>query len=73
MQAFFILGGSLVSEGATLLVAVNSIKKGAKKNMMSFTEYGMSVSWLKGWDFGHFDKKLLFHFIVLILSTDYYL
>ncbi|KAJ9597059.1 hypothetical protein L9F63_027051, partial [Diploptera punctata] len=37
--AFFILGGSLVSEGATLLVAVNSIKKGAKENMMSFTEY----------------------------------
>lgn len=37
--AFFILGGSLVSEGATLLVAVNSIKKGAKQNMMSFSEY----------------------------------
>ncbi|PSN50832.1 Zinc transporter 9 [Blattella germanica] len=37
--AFFILGGSLVSEGATLLVAVNSIRKGAKQNMMTFSEY----------------------------------
>ncbi|CAB3376751.1 Hypothetical predicted protein [Cloeon dipterum] len=37
--AFFILGGSMVSEGATLLVAVNSIKKGARETGMSFTEY----------------------------------
>ncbi|KDR19826.1 Zinc transporter 9 [Zootermopsis nevadensis] len=37
--AFFILGGSLVSEGATLLVAVNSIRKGARQNKMTFTEY----------------------------------
>ncbi|KAF4524157.1 hypothetical protein B566_EDAN010612 [Ephemera danica] len=37
--AFFILGGSLVSEGATLLVAVNSIRKGAKETGMTFTEY----------------------------------
>lgn len=37
--AFFILGGSLVSEGATLLVAVNSIKKGARELNMSFSEY----------------------------------
>jgi zinc transporter 9 len=40
-QAFFILGGSLVSEGATLLVAVNSIRKGARQNKMTFTEYGI--------------------------------
>nr|CAD7453682.1 unnamed protein product [Timema tahoe] len=38
--AFFILGGSLVSEGATLLVAVNSIRKGASTNSMTFMEYG---------------------------------
>ncbi|XP_046394734.1 zinc transporter 9 [Ischnura elegans] len=37
--AFFILGGSLVSEGATLLVAVNSIRKGAMACGMTFTEY----------------------------------
>nr|CAD7194793.1 unnamed protein product [Timema douglasi] len=37
--AFFILGGSLVSEGATLLVAVNSIRKGASTNSMTFMEY----------------------------------
>lgn len=37
--AFFILGGSLVSEGATLLVAINSIKAGAKKMGMSFQDY----------------------------------
>lgn len=37
--AFFILGGSLVSEGATLLVAINSIKEGAKKMGMPFQEY----------------------------------
>uniref|UniRef100_A0A1B6MR51 Proton-coupled zinc antiporter SLC30A9, mitochondrial n=1 Tax=Graphocephala atropunctata TaxID=36148 RepID=A0A1B6MR51_9HEMI len=34
-----ILGGSLASEGATLLVAYNTIKKGAEKSNMSFTEY----------------------------------
>jgi zinc transporter 9 len=37
--AFFILGGSLVSEGATLIVAINSIREGAKKMGMSFREY----------------------------------
>lgn len=37
--AFFILGGSMISEGATLLVAVNSLRKGAKKNGMTFWEY----------------------------------
>lgn len=38
--AFFILGGSLVSEGATLIVAINSIRQGAKKMGTSFREYG---------------------------------
>lgn len=38
--AFFILGGSLVSEGATLVVAVNRILEGAKSANMSFREYG---------------------------------
>lgn len=37
--AFFILGGSLVSESATLLVAINSLKKGAAKADMNFWEY----------------------------------
>lgn len=37
--AFCVLGGSLVSEGATLLVAINSIKKGAAAKGMTFTEY----------------------------------
>ncbi|XP_046740868.1 zinc transporter 9 [Diprion similis] len=37
--AYFILGGSLVSEGATLLVAINSIKKGALERRQSFQEY----------------------------------
>lgn len=37
--AFFVLCGSLVSEGATLLVAFNTIKKGAVSNNMSVTEY----------------------------------
>lgn len=40
-QAFCVLGGSLVSEGATLLVAINSIKKGAAEKGLTFTEYGM--------------------------------
>lgn len=38
--AFFILGGSLVSEGATLIVAINSIRQGAKKMGTSFRDYG---------------------------------
>lgn len=37
--AFCILGGSLVSEGATLVVAINSIREGAKSAGMSFREY----------------------------------
>lgn len=37
--AFFILGGSLLSEGATLVVAINSVKQGAKAIGMSFREY----------------------------------
>lgn len=37
--AFFVLGGSLVSEGATLVVAINSVKHGAKAMGMSFREY----------------------------------
>ena len=37
--AFLILAGSLVSESATLLVAVNSIKKGAAQQKMSLWEY----------------------------------
>lgn len=40
--AFFILGGSLVSEGATLVVAVNSIREGAKKMGTSFRDYVMN-------------------------------
>lgn len=37
--AFWILGGSLASEGATLLVAVNTIQKAAKHAKISFREY----------------------------------
>ncbi|XP_054266638.1 proton-coupled zinc antiporter SLC30A9, mitochondrial [Macrosteles quadrilineatus] len=37
--ALLILGGSLASEGATLLVAYNNIKKGAEKCNMTFSEY----------------------------------
>ncbi|XP_058807370.1 proton-coupled zinc antiporter SLC30A9, mitochondrial [Phymastichus coffea] len=40
--AYFILGGSLVSEGATLLVAINSIKKGAMEKKKTFKEYVMT-------------------------------
>lgn len=38
--AFFILGGSLASEGATLLVAINSCRRGATALGLSFKEYG---------------------------------
>ncbi|XP_037947222.1 zinc transporter 9 isoform X2 [Teleopsis dalmanni] len=40
--AFCILGGSLVSEGATLLVAVNEIRRSAKLRGESFREYVLS-------------------------------
>ncbi|KAL3267352.1 hypothetical protein HHI36_011483 [Cryptolaemus montrouzieri] len=40
--AYFILGGSLISEGATWLVALNSIKKGAKEVNISVKEYILS-------------------------------
>ncbi|XP_034938171.1 zinc transporter 9 [Chelonus insularis] len=40
--AYFILGGSLISEGATLLVAINSIKKGAEDKNKPFKDYVLS-------------------------------
>uniref|UniRef100_A0A665WLF8 Proton-coupled zinc antiporter SLC30A9, mitochondrial n=1 Tax=Echeneis naucrates TaxID=173247 RepID=A0A665WLF8_ECHNA len=41
LWAYCILAGSLVSEGATLLVAINEIRKSAQKNGLSFYEYVM--------------------------------
>lgn len=38
-QAFFILGGSLLSEGATLIMAINAIRQGAARHNMSFSKY----------------------------------
>ncbi|MEQ2189807.1 hypothetical protein GOODEAATRI_029145 [Goodea atripinnis] len=43
LWAYCILAGSLVSEGATLLVAINEIKKSAQQHGMSFYEYGMHI------------------------------
>lgn len=37
--AYFIIFGSLVSEGATLLVAIQSIKRGAEEKRQTFKEY----------------------------------
>lgn len=39
-QAFCILGGSLISEGGTLVVAINAIRHAAKANNQTFKEYG---------------------------------
>lgn len=39
--AFYILGGSLISEGGTLLIALNAVRKGAKRSGMTVTEYGI--------------------------------
>ncbi|KAK0137342.1 Zinc transporter 9 [Merluccius polli] len=41
LWAYCILAGSLVSEGATLLVAINQIKKSARQDGISFYEYVM--------------------------------
>uniref|UniRef100_A0A8C6KJP9 Proton-coupled zinc antiporter SLC30A9, mitochondrial n=1 Tax=Nothobranchius furzeri TaxID=105023 RepID=A0A8C6KJP9_NOTFU len=41
LWAYCILAGSLVSEGATLLVAINEIKKSAHQQRVSFYEYVM--------------------------------
>uniref|UniRef100_A0A3Q3FCI0 Proton-coupled zinc antiporter SLC30A9, mitochondrial n=1 Tax=Labrus bergylta TaxID=56723 RepID=A0A3Q3FCI0_9LABR len=41
LWAYCILAGSLVSEGATLLVAINEIKKSARQQEVSFYEYVM--------------------------------
>uniref|UniRef100_A0A673GD04 Proton-coupled zinc antiporter SLC30A9, mitochondrial n=1 Tax=Sinocyclocheilus rhinocerous TaxID=307959 RepID=A0A673GD04_9TELE len=41
LWAYCILAGSLVSEGATLLVAINEIKKSSRKQGLSFYEYVM--------------------------------
>ncbi|XP_050342219.1 zinc transporter 9 [Nymphalis io] len=42
--AYFVLGGAVVSEGATLMVALNAIKKGAKEANMTLYEYVMRSS-----------------------------
>ncbi|CAK1578412.1 unnamed protein product [Parnassius mnemosyne] len=42
--AYFVLGGAVVSEGATLLVALSAIRKGAKEANMPLTEYVMRSS-----------------------------
>ncbi|XP_068627820.1 proton-coupled zinc antiporter SLC30A9, mitochondrial [Battus philenor] len=42
--AYFVLGGAVVSEGATLMVALSAIRKGAKEANMSLTEYVMRSS-----------------------------
>ncbi|VVC89166.1 unnamed protein product [Leptidea sinapis] len=41
--AYFVLGGAVVSEGATLMVALNAIKKGAKEANMSLYDYSKSI------------------------------
>ncbi|XP_061541406.1 proton-coupled zinc antiporter SLC30A9, mitochondrial [Phycodurus eques] len=41
LWAYCILAGSLVSEGATLLVAINEIKRSAQNHRLSFYEYVM--------------------------------
>lgn len=38
--AFCILGGSLLTEGGTLVMAIHAIRKGALQQKMTFTEYG---------------------------------
>lgn len=42
--AYFVLGGAVVSEGATLMVALNAVRKGAKEANMALTEYIMRSS-----------------------------
>ncbi|XP_072941776.1 proton-coupled zinc antiporter SLC30A9, mitochondrial [Epargyreus clarus] len=42
--AYFVLGGAVVSEGATLMVALNAIRKGAKEANVSLSEYIMRSS-----------------------------
>ncbi|XP_041973150.1 zinc transporter 9 [Aricia agestis] len=42
--AYFVLGGAVVSEGATLMVALNAIRKGAKEANMSLYDYIMRSS-----------------------------
>ncbi|XP_043917448.1 zinc transporter 9 isoform X2 [Protopterus annectens] len=43
LWAYCILAGSLVSEGATLLVAVNEIRKSARERGLSFYQYVMQA------------------------------
>lgn len=42
--AYFVLGGAVVSEGATLMVALNAVRKGAKEANMSLYEYVLRSS-----------------------------
>ncbi|KAL0883959.1 hypothetical protein ABMA27_016015 [Loxostege sticticalis] len=42
--AYFVLGGAVVSEGATLMVALNAVRKGAKEANVPLYEYVMRSS-----------------------------
>ena len=42
--AFFILAGSFVSEGGTLMVAINEVRRSAKLQGISFRDYGKLFS-----------------------------
>lgn len=42
--AYCILAGSLMSEGATLVVAINSLRHNAKQQQISLREYGLLQS-----------------------------
>ena len=39
--AFYILGGSLISEGGTFLIALNAVRKGGHRAGVSVKEYGI--------------------------------
>lgn len=63
--AYFVLGGSLLSEGATLMIALHSIKRGADERKESFKQFVLegqdpSVNVVLMEDFAAVSRVLLF-------------
>ncbi|OXB83798.1 UNVERIFIED_CONTAM: hypothetical protein H355_003010 [Colinus virginianus] len=73
LWAYCILAGSLVSEGATLLVAINEIRRSARAKGLSFYQYGMcrysSKSTMQNAVKLRFPKQSHFSFVYAVVQS----
>lgn len=76
--AYFVLGGSLLSEGATLMIALHSIKKGAEEKKESLKQFVLegqdpSVNVVLMEDFAAVSRYFYFLLNILIMHSKRFL